>query len=153
MLRGTILGAGTVGTDGDSDLSAPSAAGLLSWMTLMSVADGNVSREEMEMLLGTARRHNIPRERVDEMIRAGLQSRLDAAEPASQAESRIWIRAMARSALADGNLTRQEKSLLRTVGGKLGLVEYDIDAMLNETRSQMYRDAKEALRARANGAH
>jgi hypothetical protein len=40
--------------------------------------------------------------------------------------------------------------LLRNTGVRVGLVESDIQMLIKELRGQMYREAKDALRAQRN---
>jgi uncharacterized Zn finger protein (UPF0148 family) len=127
---------------------APSPAGLLSWMVKAAGADGEVSPRELEMLIQTAQRHHVPRERVDELIRASLRNQLESPEPANSLQARSWLAAMATEAMADGKLTRQEYALLCATGARAGLTEFDIRLLLRNTRADMYAAAKNALRSK-----
>jgi uncharacterized tellurite resistance protein B-like protein len=116
----------------------------------MAAADGQVVQGEMEMLTSVARNHNVPRERVDQMIRAALRNQLDAPLPSTPVEAKSWLTEMVREALADGQLSTKEYELLRNTGVRVGLVESDIQMLIKELRGQMYREAKDALRAQRN---
>ena len=99
------------------------------------------------MLTSVAANHRIPRDQVDTMIRAALRNELSAPAPANLQEARTWLREMARAALADGTLSQQEDQLLRSAGSRVGMVDYDIKMLVNDVRSQMYQEAKDALRS------
>jgi hypothetical protein len=130
----------------------PSPAGVLAWMVQMAAVDGHVVQGELEMLTGVARNHNIPRERVDQMIRAALRNQLDTPLPATPVEAKSWLAEMARAALADGQISSQESQMLLATGSRVGMVEFDIKMLIKDLRGQMYREAKDALRSNRNGA-
>ena len=145
MLRGP---AAPPPVPGNGDASIPSSAGLLRWMVCLAIADGEISPDEMTMLRAGAQRNGVPEEKLDEMIAAARQNQLHAPEPANQQEGEQWIRVLAREALADGKITSEEFQLLRATGTKIGLVDYDINQIVKETRAQMLAEAKSALRNR-----
>jgi uncharacterized membrane protein YebE (DUF533 family) len=130
---------------------APAPAGLRSWMVLTAIADGTVTSKEMEVLTHVADRQNVPRERVEEMIRAALRNQLSAPEPSDPREARAWLTAMIEAALADGTFSTPEYELIRTTVERVGMVDYEIRILVNNVRSRMYNQAREALRG--NGGH
>jgi hypothetical protein len=146
LLEAQAGGAATPGAAQEEVNGAPSPAGLISWMVKAAAADGEVSPRELEMLIQTAQRHNVPRQRVDELIRAALRNQLESPEPANPSQAKSWLSAMAIEALADGKLTRQEYALLCATGARSGLSECDVKLLLRNTRADMYATAKDALR-------
>jgi hypothetical protein len=80
------------------------------------------------------------------MLAAATAGTLDLPTPQTPEQAREWVTAMARQAMADGNLSRQEYALLHQTGLRAGLVDYDIRALLRRVRGGVYDEAKAALR-------
>ena len=80
------------------------------------------------------------------LIGAAKQGTIDLPTPQGRAEAEKWLEAMVSAALADGKITREEGALLMSTGRRIGLVEYDIRALLTRVRQQRYAAAKDALR-------
>jgi hypothetical protein len=83
------------------------------------------------------------------MIDAAVGGNIDVPEPSNRAEAEVWLAAMAKIALADGKLTTEEFALLRMLGNKFDLGEYDIKMLLKRLRSEQLAQASAALRGRA----
>ena len=73
------------------------------------------------------------------MIDAAMRGNIDVPEPSNRAEAEAWLAAMAKIALADGKLTNEEFVLLRMLGNKFDLGEYDIKMLLKRVRSEQVR--------------
>jgi len=84
--------------------------------------------------------------RLNEFIGAAQANTLDIPLPANQTEARATLKSMAKAALADGKITREEQSLLEAAGQHLGLSDKDVSLLLKRTRTELYEDAKEAMR-------
>jgi tellurite resistance protein len=135
---------------GSSTLLTPgSAAGLLAWAVKEAMADGEIDPTERSVLEGIASQSGVPAERLTQMIDAASRGELDAPEPASRAEAEAWMGAMAKIALADGKLTREEFDMLRTLGNKFDIGEDDVKMLLKRMRGEQYAQAAAALRARS----
>jgi len=124
---------------------------VLVWMIQMALADGNLDPRERQMLAGVAQSRNISPDRLEAMIAAARGGRVDLPMPSGPREGRQWLEAMAQAAMADGNLSRDEYSLLRSAGMRLGMGEFDLQMMVKQLRRGRYVDAKVALRGPRNG--
>jgi hypothetical protein len=145
---------GTAGADaGDGnwhrpEASVPDSMGLLAWMVKVATADGNVDPREREQLVNFATGWNVPLDRVDGMIAAGLRGDLAVPKPHDSHEARAWLEAMATEAWADGKVTREELELLKSVAVPAGLGDYDVDQIVKSARAKLYQESAAALRAR-----
>jgi hypothetical protein len=71
--------------------------------------------------------------------------------PASRAQAEAWLRMMAQTAMADGNLSREEFALLRAAGERVGFGSVDMELLVKRVRSDAYASARATLRG-GNGA-
>ncbi|HEY7119780.1 MAG TPA: TIM44-like domain-containing protein [Tepidisphaeraceae bacterium] len=133
--------------------SVPSAAGVLAWMVKMTLADGHLDARERQLLASTAAHYNVPPDRLDQMIAAAQTNSLDVPAPADREEAQGQLHAIARVALADGRITREENALLRSAAGRLGLSDYDLSQLLKRVQRELYTDARQTLRAARNGGN
>lgn len=141
-------------TNGDADTNdttPQSPATTLAWMVKMSLADGHLDDTERDLLESYATRYRIPNDRLDQLIGAAQSNTLDIPLPANETEARATLKSMAKAALADGKITREEQSLLEAAGQHLGLSDKDVSLLLKRTRSELYQDAKQQLKDKRNG--
>jgi uncharacterized tellurite resistance protein B-like protein len=140
------------GDDTNNNQPAPqSPATTLAWMVKMTLADGQLDDKERDMLASYATKYRIPANRLDELIGAARENTLDVPLPADQTEARATLKAMARAALADGKISREEQSLLEAAGEHLGLSDRDVALLLKRTQSELYADARQQLKSKRNG--
>jgi uncharacterized tellurite resistance protein B-like protein len=135
--------------NGNGHPVAPAAA--LAWMIKMTLADGQLDPGERELLESYARSNNIPENRVEQMLAAARANSLDVPMPADNNEARAHLEVMARAALADGKITKEESALLQSAGERLGLSEYDVQQLIRRTRSDLFAEARQSLRAKNSG--
>ena len=90
----------------------------------------------------------MPEEKLDEMIAAARQNQLHAPEPANQQEGEQWMRSSAREALADGESHQRRIPASPPTGTKIGLVDYDINQIVKETRRRCSPRRRAQLRNR-----
>jgi uncharacterized tellurite resistance protein B-like protein len=131
----------------DNPVVRASDAGLLAWAVDVAAADGNVDDKERLLLTSFATRRGISTDQLDRMISAALHGQLEVPAPASRMEATTWLSAMAAIAQADGNFTNQEYALLRALGDKVGLADYDIKMLIKQAQASHYTAASAALRA------
>jgi predicted lipid-binding transport protein (Tim44 family)/uncharacterized tellurite resistance protein B-like protein len=124
----------------------PSDLTLLAWAVKMACADGDLDPKEQALLQQIAERHHIPQSRLDQLISAAGAGKLETPQPASLPEARRWLHAMATAAMSDGRITREEVDLLRTIGSPFGMTDADLKVLLSQARSELYADARAALR-------
>jgi uncharacterized tellurite resistance protein B-like protein len=117
----------------------------------MSLADGQLDDAERDLLASYASKYRIPADRLDQLIVAARENALDVPLPADRNEARATLSAIARAALADGRISREEQSLLEAAGQRLGLSDRDVTLLLRHTKSTLYADARRHLRGPRNG--
>ena len=127
---------------------APAAA--LAWMIKMTLADGQLDSGERELLESYAASHGIPQDRLEQMLAAARANSLDVPIPADGAEARASLEVMARAALADGKITNEESALLQSAGERLGLSDYDVQQLIRRTKSDLYAQARRAMKTRTD---
>jgi hypothetical protein len=125
-----------------------SDAGLLAWAIKEAAADGTVDPTERQVLSEMATQRGVSSDQLNAMIDAALRGEIDVPEPTSRTEAESWLAGMARIALADGKLTREEFGLLRMLGTKFNVGEYDIKMLLKRLRAEQFSQASAALRGR-----
>jgi uncharacterized tellurite resistance protein B-like protein len=141
----------TNGNADNNDNAPQSPATTLAWMVKMSLADGHLDDSERDLLESYATRYRIPAHRLTEFIGAAQSNTLDIPLPADQNEARATLKSMAKAALADGKITKEEQSLLEAAGQHLGLSNQDVSLLLKRTRTELYQDAKQQLKDKRNG--
>jgi uncharacterized tellurite resistance protein B-like protein len=137
--------------DGNGNGHAVAPAAALAWMIKMTLADGQLDSGEREILESYARSNDIPPDRLEQMLAAAHANSLDVPMPADNLEARAHLEVMARAALADGKITKEEAALLQSAGERLGLSEYDVQQLLKRTRSELFAQARRNLRAKNGG--
>jgi uncharacterized tellurite resistance protein B-like protein len=118
---------------------------LLAGMASAMFADGVVDPKEAEMLQQLAASRGVPPQQVQSII-AAVQGNVPLPRPSTPQESRELLEAMARMALADGKVTKEEEERLVYFGAPLGLAKADVVNLIARQRSVMYREAKSAIR-------
>ena len=114
-------------------------------------ADGAVDDRERAFLLAYADRRGVEPSRAEETLQAALAGRLDVPTPADAAEAETILRGLIRMGLADGRIQDGERALMAAFGGRLGLGEKDVDAMIKEERAGLHARAAAALDGRRAG--
>jgi uncharacterized tellurite resistance protein B-like protein len=135
----------------DNGESALPTAMLLSWLIKMAYADGTITPTEAEMLSRVADRRGVSSNQLDAMMSAVQHGEMDVTMPASRAQAEAWLRMMAQTAMADGNLSREEFALLRAAGERVGFGSVDMELLVKRVRSDAYASARATLRG-GNGA-
>jgi uncharacterized membrane protein YebE (DUF533 family) len=83
---------------------------------------------------------------LQQLLDAAMQGGLHIPDPASRAESRQWLEAMAAAALSDGTLQPQERHILQAAAARSGLSPYDLDQILKSQETMRIQAARAALR-------
>lgn len=129
------------------DAAPVSARKVIGWMIRVMLADGEIDKDELRALMAAAKERELPLREVERMIEAAKADELETPEPRDPREAKAWMLAMARMALADGRITREEKVVLLVTGQRMGLSKYDVKQMVQKAKTELYQEAKEALRA------
>jgi uncharacterized tellurite resistance protein B-like protein len=116
------------------------------WLLKVMLADGHVDDKERELLHHYADARHIPRSQMDAMIETAAQGHFECPEPQGTQECRQWMGSMARMALADGFVSKDEEAALLELGKHLDYSAYDVKHVITEERKLMYRESKQVMR-------
>lgn len=119
---------------------------LLSAMVNAMYADGEVDNKEMKTLSSFAAERHISEEQLNEIIDTVKSGQDTLPTPSNQREAREILAAMSKMVLADGKLSGNEKNLLQTFGESQGLVWADVKLIISQQKSQLYIEAKRAIK-------
>ena len=134
------------GPQGMTPISTPGGIGMLAWMVKTAAADGQVGDDEKKMLTDAATGWGIPVDRVESMIAAAQLGQLQVPSPANAEEAKAWLSAIATMALADGKVDPTEWRILHLAGAWCGMSDYDLTALIKQTRARLYDESRTALR-------
>ncbi len=107
-------------------------------------ADGHVDDREEMQLNRFARTRGIPPSELADIIDSvnkGDGASMAADSPES---ARELIDTMLAMCLADGHVDRAERQMLKNMGAKANLTDYDIDQLVKRKRAELYREARGA---------
>ncbi|MDE2490183.1 MAG: TIM44-like domain-containing protein [Elusimicrobia bacterium] len=136
--------AADAGLDWGDDLPPAEAVAVLA---AGLTADGSVDARERAFLFAYANKRGLDPERVEQLVQAALQKRLDVPAPKSGAEAEEMLRGLIRISLADGSVSQAERDLLSAFGRRLGLHEREIGQMIKEERLSLQTRAGAALQS------
>lgn len=125
----------------------PEGTALLAWLIKTGLADKQIDERERRMLLQVAERHHIPVERFETMLAAAEAGELEVPEPEDRNQARRWLLAAADVSLADGRVGRREYDLLCEAGSRFGYSPHDVKLLLRQRHTELYREAKAAIRS------
>ena len=112
----------------------------------MALADNELDDRERKMLQQVARRRRIPDQQLEALIQAAMHGQLEAPQPADTGQARQWLVAMADMSLSDGRIDKSEYELLCRAGAQLNMTEYDIQRLLRQRRTHLYKTARQRIR-------
>ncbi len=124
-----------------------SDAGLLAWAVCVTATDRNVDENERRILTGFAEQCGVSAEQLDQMITAAIGGQIEVPQPTDRTQAETWLLAMATAAQADGNITQEGLALMKSLGDKVGLSDYDIRMLVRRSRMEQYTAASAAMRA------
>jgi uncharacterized tellurite resistance protein B-like protein/predicted RNA-binding Zn-ribbon protein involved in translation (DUF1610 family) len=119
---------------------------LLGAMVRMMAVDGELHAKEKEQLTRLALRRGFNQERLTQVFNAALTNDAPIALPTEPRVSRAFMDHLIRMALADGTLTKEEKTLIMQLGQQVGWIAADVKVAIARNRNALYRQAQEALR-------
>jgi uncharacterized tellurite resistance protein B-like protein len=129
----------------DPSQPAVAPAAVLAAMAKAMFADGVGDKAETALLQSFARKLGVPVEVLPQII-AAARSGASLPTPSSREEAQGMLEAMARTALADGSVTKEERQLLDRFGEWLWYSPADVGRILADEKLLLYRHSKEIIR-------
>jgi len=127
-------------------------AEVLSWMAQIAAVDGVIAPKERKALEAVAAKTGLKAAEVEKLCRSSsARSAIEGMGPKDPKEARMWLASAARTALADGNVSRPEMNLLEQLARPHGLLPADVRVVVNSVRAVMYKESKVELAARRRG--
>jgi hypothetical protein len=146
-------GFSTVGSIREVPLHEPIRLELLAWSIQAALADRELDLKERKILEKAARRRGLSNEKLEVLINAARAGNLPVEEPRDQNERRKLMVSLADMGLADGRIDPREFEFLCQAGAGLEYSPRDVQYLLKQRQAQLYKQARENLRAkkRADG--
>jgi len=120
---------------------------LLQCAAAVMMADGVIDPKEKRALRRMAGRRGIAEDRLNQLVlRVGQYGAVKAPESGSIQENREFLQALVLMCLADGNITREERSLIKSLVEHMRYTEVDIDQTINRVRAKLYKASKQVIR-------
>ena len=119
-----------------TDTSTPSVADALDWAVQAVVADGVITSEESQAVLGLAARQGLSHDQAQALITQAVQKKLDPPVPPSDEVGRTWLSIVADVAVADGDVDDAEQDVLLELGKHLNMSSYDIRLLLAKSQAR-----------------
>ncbi|MEE8601965.1 TIM44-like domain-containing protein [Euzebya tangerina] len=116
-------------------------------LTMMAAADGQLATKEIEHLTQMARSRGIPVERVQQFLASGAASTHTITLPDNREQAQAFMSQLIRGALIDGEISKEERTLLATVSRQMDWVEADLKRAIKQERKKLYQQSKEILRS------
>lgn len=118
---------------------------MLSAMISAMLSDGVIDEREKEMLYSAAQNRGLSKNVVDQMIESAKKGEL-VAIPSNIEEARGMLASMARVALADGKISKEEYNLMLNFGAKYNYKKADIDVIINNQRRLLFNEARKFIK-------
>ena len=133
---------------GAAETDTPPTGGLelAAWMVQVMLADGRIDPKEQVVIEQFAAARNIPKSRIDLLIESARSGQIETPVPSGHQEAKSWMEEMARMALADGFVSKEEHTALMKLGKKIGYSAIDINQFIRKTRTDLFRESKAAIK-------
>ena len=119
---------------------------LFAALVRMVVSDGELQDKERQFLTDFGTRCGITKDRLKQIFAAAVDGQQPIQIPKGK-QGVLFMEQLIRAALIDGQITSQEKELLRQVGEQLNWGPVDLKHAIQRVRSDLFRQAKSVLRA------
>lgn len=123
---------------------------LLSALSMILAADGELHAKEREFITDLAVRRGVPKERLKQIFAAAQAKDSQLTLPEEGAQARLFMDHLIRGALIDGRITRSEQKLLNQAAGQLGWSRADFNMAVARCRGELYQQAKQIIRQHRN---
>ncbi|QDT33193.1 TIM44-like domain-containing protein [Thalassoglobus polymorphus] len=138
------LAAGNL-TGGQLDAHADSGLSLAVLAKVMLI-DGDFNEKERAAIYRLGARRGLSTERVDEYIQHASARSTNIPTPEDPRQASAYLEQLIHVVLADGQITRQEKTLLKKFADHVGLADADVKMAINRERKRSYQAARQELR-------
>ncbi len=112
---------------------------------VLAIADGKVTEQEKEFILGLRERLGIDKDEFAALVEEVRRDRTAAPLPTEPGEALEAILTLAKMAAADGRITDRERSFFRKLAAQVGMDEAEADSLL------LTPEQVEELSSRADG--
>ena len=88
----------------------------------------------------------MPIERIQQILSSGQELSQPIQLPEEPEQARAFMVHLIRGALIDGEISKEERTLLQGVGGQIGWVDADLKRAIKAERARLYQQARDILR-------
>ena len=139
------LGPGVERLEEDRFVNEPE---LLVALARMVTVDGLLHDSERQYLAQLAKRRGVSASRLNAILSSVEDSEQPVLLPRNEREAATFVDHLVRAALVDGYITRRERALLVRAADSIGWGETQLNAAIDLSREQLYRQAKKILKRR-----
>ena len=116
-------------------------------LTMMAAADGQLAPKEIEHLTQMAQSRGVPVERIQQFLASGASHTHTITLPRDPEQAQAFMSQLIRGALIDGEISKEEQTLLAGVGRQMNWVDADLKRAIKQERKRLYQQSKEILRS------
>jgi predicted lipid-binding transport protein (Tim44 family)/uncharacterized tellurite resistance protein B-like protein len=118
---------------------------LVAWIVHVMTADDRIEDAELALLPSIAARHNVSESVLAHLVSAAQAGELDLTPPHNAEEACEWLATAVEMAMADGDISPQEKDAMYALGKRLGLGKKKMNGVINGTRKRLRHQQKTAV--------
>jgi tellurite resistance protein len=118
---------------------------LVAWIVHVMTADDRIEGAELALLPSLAARHNVSESDLAHLVSAAQAGELDLTPPHNAEEASEWLATAVEMAMADGDISPQEKDAMYTLGKRLGLGKKKMNGIINGTRKRLRHQQKDPV--------
>lgn len=119
---------------------------LLSALSMILAADGELHAKEREYITDLATRRGVPKDRLKQIFASAQAKDSRLTLPEDDRQARVLMDHLIRGALIDGRITRSEQKLLNQAAAQLGWSRADFNMALARCKRELYQQAKQIIR-------
>ncbi|MDA1232207.1 MAG: hypothetical protein O2856_15645, partial [Planctomycetota bacterium] len=119
---------------------------LLTVVAGVLMADGQLTESEKKFLSQLAGHQKVSATQLQECLSAATSVDGNITLPDDQGQLKLFLNALLRAALADGNVCRSERDMLLRITQPIGWSVIDLKQHIGRIRRDMYHEAKRSLK-------